>query len=77
VAASRDGTFETLEVSREDLTSVFRGVLTTKRYVRQYTDIYDSYPVTRGQFEDWQDRRDAVDEAFYDALDLPSAERKY
>jgi geranylgeranyl reductase family protein len=77
VAASRDGTFETLEVSREDLTSVFRGVLTTKRYVRRYTDIYDSYPVTRGQFEDWQDRRDAVDEAFYDALDLPSAERKY
>jgi phosphoribulokinase len=64
-------------VSRDDLLTVFRGVVTTKRYASQYREQYESYPATRSGFTAWRDRRDEIDETFYDALDLSQSHRKY
>ena len=77
IAASRDGTFDTLGVSRDDLVTVFRGVVTTKRYASQYREQYEAYPATRSGFAAWRERRNEIDEAFYDALELSESHRKY
>jgi hypothetical protein len=64
-------------VSREDLVTVFRGVVTTKRYASQYREQYEAYPATRSGFAAWRERRNEIDEEFYDALELSKSHRKY
>jgi geranylgeranyl reductase family protein len=77
IAESRAGTFDQLDVSKRDLYEALMGLKTTKEYVDEYEDHYWRYPDSPEGFDDWVERRDAIDEAFYDALALDAAERKY
>jgi Dehydrogenases (flavoproteins) len=73
----RGGTFDDLGVSNNDLYEVFRGVRTARTYANRYETHYDAYPEIRGGFFNWRDDRDQLDSAYYDALELDSADRKY
>jgi len=77
LAHYRRGTFEHLGVSKRDLYTVFRGVRIARQYAGRYESHYGAYPETRGSFFEWLEDRDALDEAFYDALELDAADRKY
>ena len=77
VSEYRAGTFETLGVTPEELYESIMGVVETRNFVREYEDIYTSYPADRDTFENWLSERNRIDEAFYDTLELSASERKY
>jgi digeranylgeranylglycerophospholipid reductase len=77
VSHYRSGTFEELEISNRKLYESFHGVRQTKDYANQYEDHYANYPETRDGFDEWLAERNRIDTAFYDAIDLPEADRKY
>jgi len=73
----RKGTFEQLGVSRGELYEAAAGFRETKQYADRFEELYAEYPATRAGFESWLDRRDALDAAFYDAIDLAPEDHKY
>jgi digeranylgeranylglycerophospholipid reductase len=77
ISESRAGTFDQLGISIGDLYESLKGFKTTKDYVDEYEEHYGAYPDSPDGFDDWVSRRDAIDEAFYDALDLDAGDRKY
>ena len=77
VTEYRSGTFEALGVTASELYESITGVIETRKYVRDYEDVYKAYPEDRGTYENWLSERNRVDESFYDALELSADERKY
>lgn len=77
ISAYRDGSFETLGISAGELYEAVQGFRETRTFVDRYETHYESYPASREAYDRWLDRRNEIDEAFYDALDLSPDERKY
>lgn len=77
VSHYRAGTFDELGISNRKLYESFHGVRKTKRYASEYAEHYGNYPKSRSGFEAWLAERDRLDQEFYDAIDLPEADRKY
>jgi digeranylgeranylglycerophospholipid reductase len=77
VSEYRKETFDTLGVSASELVEAVLAVRKTRTYVSKYDQQYAAYPENRDGFERWRGERDRVDQAFYDALELPASERKY
>ncbi|SNR55881.1 NAD(P)/FAD-dependent oxidoreductase [Halorubrum vacuolatum] len=77
VSESRAGTFETLGVGRSEVYESVIGLKKTRDYVAEYEQLYEGYPSDPSDFDGWLRDRNHLDERFYDALELSSAERKY
>lgn len=77
VSESRAGTFDTLGVDRSAVYESVIGLKRTRDYVADYERLYEDYPSDPSDFGGWLADRDRLDERFYDALELSSAERKY
>lgn len=73
----RAGSFEKLDLTKADLYEALTGFRTTQTFSNRYEDHYQSYPDSRSEYFDWLEERNRIDEAFYDAIDLDPADRKY
>ena len=71
------GTFDELGVTPSELAEAVLDLLSTRKFVEKYQAHYEQYPETRDGFEAWVAKRNEIDQAFYDALDLESSEYKY
>jgi len=77
LSAYRRGLFDELGVTVSELSDAVLGLVSTRKFVAKYQAHYESYPETRDGFEAWVAKRNEIDQAFYDALELESSEYKY
>ena len=77
VSHYRSGNFSHLGVSVGELYAALSGFKTTRDYVQRYEDHYWEYPESRDEYFEWLSKRNRLDEAFYDALELDDQHRKY
>jgi digeranylgeranylglycerophospholipid reductase len=77
VGEYRSGNFDALGVEPDELYEAIVGFWKTKQYTDQFEELYASYPATRAGYDAWLADRNDLDDAFYDAIDLPAEEHKY
>jgi geranylgeranyl reductase family protein len=77
LALVSDGRLDRLDTTKREVGRTLLDFVRTRRYADRLEELYRDYPADRGDFFEWRDARDALDDAFNERLDVPSERRKY
>jgi len=73
----RDGAFDELDTSKQEVVETLRQFVQTRIYADRLERQYANYPESRDGFFEWRDERDALDAALDEQLDIPERDSKY
>jgi hypothetical protein len=72
-----DGRLDELDTTNRAVVRTLLDFVRTRQYAAKYEEVYNDYPANREDFFEWRDTRDALDDAFNDAVGIPANQRKY
>ena len=74
---SGDGGFDRLDTTKREVVRTLLDFAWTRRHADKLERLYRNYPAERGEFFEWRDARDALDDELNERLEIPDDRRKY